>query len=313
MRLLLRVFTSLVLLGLCLATVPAAAQHKRSAPDDAHVLVLGRISDDPKSHYDQLKPLLDYVVPRMRDVGIREGRILMARDLQQMASYLRRGRVDWVTETSGNALLLSRRTGAQPILLTERRGVSHYRTIFFTRRDSGVQQLADLKGRSVAFQHPYSTSAYYVPASELLARGMQLELLLSPMDQPSPERVGYMFGRTELNVATWVAKGLVDVGVLSNLDWDNQDAMPQAFRKDLVVIADVAPVPRGLELVCPDMAPQVRARLREVLLEAAADPDAGEALRRFFGTSRFLPLDAVTKGQLRELQRRVERVRAEVE
>ena len=33
--------------------------------------------------------------------AIREGRILMARDVQQMNSYLRRGRVDWVTETPG--------------------------------------------------------------------------------------------------------------------------------------------------------------------------------------------------------------------
>ena len=61
-----------------------------AAPDP--VLVLGRISDDPKAHYEQLQPLLDYVVARMHDVGITEGRILMARDPQQMASYLRRGR-----------------------------------------------------------------------------------------------------------------------------------------------------------------------------------------------------------------------------
>ncbi|HAI46209.1 MAG TPA: metal-binding protein, partial [Stenotrophomonas sp.] len=80
-------------------TGPATA-----GPDN--VLVLGRISDNPKSHYAQLQPLLDYVVPRMRDVGITEGRILMAPDAQQMASYLRRGRVDWVTETSGTAVAL---------------------------------------------------------------------------------------------------------------------------------------------------------------------------------------------------------------
>ena len=275
--------------------------------------VLGRISDDPRSHYDQLKPLLDYVVPRMRGVGIREGRILMARDAQQMASYLRRGRVDWVTETSGNAVSLARRTGAQPILLTERGGTAQYRTIFFTRRDSGIHSLADLQGKTVAFQNPYSTSAYYVPASELLARGMRLELLLSPMDQPPPDRVGYMFGRTELNVSTWVAKGLVAAGALSNRDWDDAEAVPPAFRKELVVVADVAPVPRALEIVSPGMPASVRERLREVLLEAAEDPDAGEALRRFFRTSRFRPLDAGHRAQLRDLARRVERVRAEVE
>jgi len=70
-----------------------------AAAAERSVLVLGRLSDDPKSHYEQLKPLLDYVIPRMRDVGIVEGRILMAKDMQQMASYLRRGRGDWGTET----------------------------------------------------------------------------------------------------------------------------------------------------------------------------------------------------------------------
>jgi len=73
-----------LVLSVALPAVAAAAERS--------VLVLGRLSDDPKSHYEQLKPLLDYVIPRMRDVGIVEGRILMAKDMQQMASYLRRRR-----------------------------------------------------------------------------------------------------------------------------------------------------------------------------------------------------------------------------
>ena len=89
---------ALVLLVLALASPAGSAR-----AGDPGVLVLGRISDDPKAHYEQLKPLLDYVVPRMADVGIRQGRILMAPDPQQMASYLRRGRVDWVSETAGHA------------------------------------------------------------------------------------------------------------------------------------------------------------------------------------------------------------------
>jgi phosphonate transport system substrate-binding protein len=150
--------------------------------DDPGVLVLGRISDDPKAHYEQLKALLDYLVPRMKDVGIREGRILMAKDAQQMASYLRRGRVDWVTETAGTAMLLRQRANARLLLLTERDGASHYHSVFFVRRDSGIRSLDDLRGHSIAFQRPLSTSAYFVPAAELLRRGNTLEMLLSPTD-----------------------------------------------------------------------------------------------------------------------------------
>ena len=64
----------------CLLLAAVMSAGKAQACQDDGVLVLGRITDDPQRHYEQLRPLLDYVVPRMREVGIREGRILMARE-----------------------------------------------------------------------------------------------------------------------------------------------------------------------------------------------------------------------------------------
>ena len=290
----------------------AAAPHPAGERDDS-VLVLGRVSDDPKSHYDQLKPLLDYVVPRMASVGIRSGRILMAKDLQQMASYLRRGRVDWVNETAGNAALLERRGVAESFLVTEREGATRYHSVFFVRRDSAVRSLKDLAGRSVAFQNPYSTSAYYLPAALLLDQGMTLELLLSPMDKPSPDAVGYLFARTELNITTWVHKRLVDAGVFSNLDWSNPRRMPPSFVRDFRVVGRSDEVPRALMLARHGMDPRVEARLREVLMEASTDPDAGEVLRRFIDTSRFVPITGEDRRALDRLGDGVQRVRTEVE
>lgn len=302
------------LLCLLLALIPSArAQVPAPVDDDTSVLVLGRVSDDPKSHYDQLKPLLDYVVPRMASVGIRSGRILMAKDLQQMTSYLRRGQVDWINETAGNAGLLERRGVARSLLITEREGATRYHGVFFVRRDSPVRTLADLAGRSVAFQNPYSTSAYYLPAAKLLDEGMKLEVLLSPMDKPAPGAVGYLFARTELNITTWVHKRLVDAGVFSNLDWANPQRMPPSFAQDFRIVAVTDDVPRALMLARKGMPPHVEARLREVLMEASTDPDAGEVLRRFIGTSRFVPIGEEDKRALDRLGAGVARVRAEVE
>jgi len=298
------------LLGVLAALFPWSPAH---AVDDAHVLVLGRISDDPKTHYEQLKPLLDYVVPRMAGVGIREGRILMARDAQQMASYLRRGRVDWVTETSGTGLVLEARAGARLLLMTERDGVSRYRTVFFARRDSGLTSLDQLRGRSIAFQNISSTSAYFVPASELIERGMRLELLMSPMDKPGADTVGYVFARSELNIANWVHKRLVDAGVMSNIDWDNPQRVPPSYRSELQILHSTPEYPRAVEVVRSDLDPRVEARLREVLIQAANDPDARDALLRFFKTTRFMPIDPVSEHALKYLRKGVAQVRAEVE
>jgi phosphonate transport system substrate-binding protein len=295
--------------------LPVHAQQAGAAlPDaEASVLVLGRISDDPKSHYEQLKPLLEYVVPRMAGVGIRSGRILMARDFQQMASYMRRGRVDWVTETSGNAVLLEQRASARSLLVSERDGASRYHSVVFVRRDSVIHTLKDLTGHSVAFQSPISTSAYYLPASMLLDAGQRMELLLSPMDRPPLDSVGYLFARTELNITTWVHKRLVDAGVFSNLDWANPQRLPAAFAADFRIIAESQDVPRALVLTRAGMDPKVQARLRDVLMEASSDPDAGEPMRLFLGTSRFLPLTAEDRKALDHLATGVARVRREVE
>lgn len=303
--------------SLALAAIGAALLSSLIAPahaaGDERVLVLGRISDDPKAHYEQLKPLLDYVVPRMRDVGITEGRILMARDAQQMTSYLRRGRVDWVTETAGTGMQLQQRAGARPLLLTERGGVSRYHGVFFVRRDSGLERLSDLEGRTIAFQNTASTSAYFAPATALLDAGQRLEILLSPMDRPSADAVGYVFARSELNIAAWVHKRLVDAGVVSNLDWDDVRRMPPAFRRDFRVIHETQDFPRALEMVRGDLDPKIEARLHEVLLEAAQDPAAREALSVFFRTTRFLPVDPASQQALDDLRRGVTRVREQLE
>lgn len=295
-----------VLLSLGLMPVEGGA-----AP--SKVLVLGRISDDPKSHYQQLQPLLDYVVPRMRDVGITEGRILMARDAQQMASYLRRGRVDWATETAGTAMALGQRSGARPLLLTERNGVRSYHSIFFVRKDSPIATLRDMRGHTLALQSVLSTSAYLVPAMELLEHGVRPEILLTPGDAPAHDSVGYVFARSELNISTYVHKGVVDSGVVSSLDWGNERSVPAAFKRDFRVIHRSGKVPRALEMVRGDLDPAVRQRLQEVLLQASHDPLAAPALKKFFGTSGFYRLDADSWRTLGRLKAGLARVRMEVE
>ena len=283
------------------------------AAGDPHVLVLGCISDDPKTDYELLKPLLDYVVPRMAGVGIRAGRILMARDAQQMGSYLRRGRVDWVTASAATGMLLQARAGARPLLLTERNGVSRDHAVFFVRRDSGIASLEDLRGRSVAFQDDWSTGAWFVPATQLLQHGMSLQILVSPMDRPDAVSVGYVFARSELNVATWVHKRLVDAGTISSLEWANPQRIRPSWRNEFKVIDESPEYPVALEMVRGDFDANVRARLHQMLIEASIDPDANEALLQFSGTTRFLPIDAAADATLRRVREGIARVHAEVE
>lgn len=277
------------------------------------VLVLGRVSDDPRRHYEQLKPLLDYVVPRMRDVGIREGRILMAKDPQQMMSYLRRGKVDWVTETPGNGLLFGDRAGAKPLLMTERGGLREYRSIIFARRDSGITSLSQLRGRAIAFQSPSSTSAYLVPAMTLRAQGLPMSLMVSPLEVPDAGHVGYVFANTDTNVAAWVHKRLVQAGAFSEMDWKRLQENSDSFARDLVSLHVSEPFPRAMEVISSGLDPVVAARLKQVLLEASRDPKAQAALQQFFQTTGFFEPDARMRASLETLRRGAHDVRGALE
>lgn len=294
--------------GLVAAALPLSA----SAAEPG-VLVFGRVSDDPRSQYEPMQALLGYVVARMGDVGIREGRILMARDALLMASYLRRGRVDWVSETGAGATLLQNRAGAETLVLSERNGIRRYHTIYFARRDGAVKSIDELRGHRIAFQNRTSTSAYFIPAMELLQRRMPMEILASPADQPGPDSVGYVFARSERNIATWVHKRIVDVGAISNLDWSNPTHVPEFLRQDLVILRESEDVPRGVEVVRKDLDRKVRDRLRQVLLDMGSDPEAIAVLDRFHQSLRFFALDAADRKDLARLRTGVARVGAEIE
>ena len=280
---------------------------------EGHTLVLGRISDDPKRHHDQLEAMLDYIVPRMSDLGVRRGRVLMASDLQQMASYLRRGRVDWVTETATTGMLLAEKTGARPLVVTERDAAPTYRSVIFVRRDSGIENLQALRGHTIAFQNRNSTSAYYAPAHALLNAGLDLEILLSPRDLPAPDVVGFVFAESESNIAAWVHKRLVIAGAFSDLDWQNPRRLPPLFQRDLQVIYTSEPYPRGVEIARAGLPQAWVVRLQTLLIDAADDPQAEEHLKRFFGTNRFLPITPDLRQSLQKTAETAARVRAAIE
>ena len=133
----------------------ALAVAPRDVAGDACVLVLGCISDDPKTQLRAAQTaagLRGAADARRRH---HRGQVLMARDTQQMTSYLRRGRVDWVTETSGTGMQLQVRAGARPIAIAERGGASSNRSMFFVLRQDRQRRL---ETRGVELEVPVGDS-----------------------------------------------------------------------------------------------------------------------------------------------------------
>lgn len=259
----------------------------------AETLVIGAISENPRKQYEKLKPIVDHVASGMSDLGITGGEVVIARDVEKMQQYLEEGTVDWVTETAFTAITLERSSGARIILRKWKKGVGEYHTVFFSRADSDIGSLDDLSGKTIAFEDPGSTSAYFLPASELRHHGASLSKLKSPRQSPATGSVGFVFSGQEINSAVWVQRRIVDAGAVSNADWSKtQNEMSDGLRDQLRIFHRTDPVPRALELVRGDLPSDITERLIELLVAAPTDPEAAGALQSYDRTTRFDRIDA---------------------
>ncbi|MCU7883970.1 MAG: phosphate/phosphite/phosphonate ABC transporter substrate-binding protein [Candidatus Thiodiazotropha sp. (ex Lucinoma annulata)] len=280
----------LLTLGCSLAALQAHASSK-----DPETLVIGKISHNPKKHYQYLKPMVKYAVERMQDLGIRKGKIMMARSKEQLADMVRRGEVDWVTETPIAAAYLHEKSGAEILLRKWKKGVPEYHSVFFSLKQSNINKLEDLRGRVIALEDPASTSAFYLPVNAMLEKGLRLIKLRSIREKPPADRVGFVFAREEINIATLVDKGLADAGAFSNLDWGKEDHLPSKYRNNISIFKRTPPIIRAVEMVRQDIDPAIRERLEKILLYAGNDPHAVSVLHAYQQTKKF---DKLSRDQI---------------
>ena len=197
----------------------------------AETLVIGRVSNEPEKTYRQLKPILDYVVSKLHDVGVTDGSIVVAKDQNEMISYLKQGKVDWLQKGVFDALVFSKQAGVEIALRSWREGVPSYYAVMFSRKDSGIKSLKNLLGRKIAFQDRDSTSAFFVPSAILRKSGFELVELGSPNEKTPVGKIGYVFAGKELTITTWVHRGLADAGAYHNQNWSKSTDNPEAMKK----------------------------------------------------------------------------------
>jgi phosphonate transport system substrate-binding protein len=278
----------------------------------AETLTIGRVADDPTKYKKILKPLLDYVVSQARDVGITEGSVKMTKNINETIHLLRAQKIDWVTASIAPALIYHDKTGADILLRTWRDGGPVYRTVFVARQDSSIESLDSLKGKTIAFQDPYSTSAYFIPLAILRAAGLRVIELASPKQKFSPDEVGYLFAGNELNISTWVQRGITKVGAYNDQNWVNPQHTPDVIKKDLKIFYQHKPVPRWVEIFRKDLDPRIKARIQEILVRADEDPEAQEALKSYSNTKKFDEFKGEALQGLDEVQRMMKFVVNEV-
>ncbi|MEL7449355.1 MAG: phosphate/phosphite/phosphonate ABC transporter substrate-binding protein [Pseudomonadota bacterium] len=264
------VFATLLLMlqAGCEQSQPVTTEVQATA-SGTRVLTLGDIDpDEPATRVRRLQPLADYLARNLRDFDIGRGRVVIARNIEEMAALMESGEVDLLFDSPFPVLAVNTMSTGRPFLLRHARGDAEYWSLIVTRKDSGLRTLPDLNGTVLVFQERHSTSGYLLPASLLSARGYTLETTPRPDSSVPPDRIGCYFSGDEENTVELIRSGRAPAGVLSDPDFR---ALPAEARDQLRVIERTLSVPRQLVGVRGDLEDELQAAIGELLLGLTDD------------------------------------------
>ncbi|MEM7023732.1 MAG: phosphate/phosphite/phosphonate ABC transporter substrate-binding protein [Pseudomonadota bacterium] len=255
------------------------------------VLTIARVSQNPRKHFKALGALGAYLAPRLKTAGIRDHRVRLAKDNDQMMAWLHAGEVDLIMETPFSAITYERNASGQILMRAWKSGVPSYRTVFVARKDGEVSSLADLAGRLVAFEDAGSTSGFFVPLTTLLDRGMTVTADDGSDRNGDQNDVRYLFAGSEVNVTAWVARGRVDAGAYSDRDWHNSSKAPLNLKKDLFIFHETPEMIRSLIVVRSGLADTTKRQISELLASMHDSKEGRDTLKALYKTERFDRID----------------------
>ena len=308
------VVSALILLLACqtqATEVPSsvAAPTSEAAPSSGLTIVLGDIEpNEPGKILRRFEHLSNYLAAQLNEFGATEGRVVVARDIEEMARFIKEGRVDLYFDSAFPFLAVQELADSELILRGWKGGSPEYWSTYVALRGNGVESLEDLAGGIVAFEEPFSTSGFILPAGTLIQLGFDLAEVDGPGSAVADDVIGYFFSRDEENTIELILSGQVTGGGISDQDYE---ALPTEIPEQLVTLGRTIAVPRQLVSIRSDLDPELASELRDILIGLEQTPEGVQILTRLKKTTRFDALPLTSAVSLAQLERLIKLVSGE--
>lgn len=246
-------------------------------------LTLGFISSAPMEESRKLSPLANYLARQLQSEGIGLGNVVAAKNIEAMASLLRKSKADIYIDGFFTTMAVSRLSGSKLLLRCWKNGGSDYKSVFFTRKDSRIVILEHLGGKVIAFDEPFSSFGYFVPKVELL----KIAFTVQP-DQPGAgpargEEVRYIFSGGDTNTIYKVANGEIAAGAVA----DERYHASAKNLNSLKILHETASFPRQLISHRADLPDTLVTKIKNILLNMTGTEEGRKILREFNNTTKF--------------------------
>lgn len=164
---------------------------------------------------------------------------------------------------------------ARPINLD---GSSTYHGYLFARKNSGIKNVKDMKGKKMAFVEKATTAGYIFPIAYLKENGVtNIKTFFSEY---------YFTGSHDAAIYAVLDKK-ADIGAAKHSIYDRVRLSDPRVDKDLVILAESAKVPSNGLCVRKGLDKNLKKKLQDTLLNLDKDPE-GKVVLEKFGARKFI-------------------------
>ena len=206
-------------------------------------------------------------------------RVTVASDYAAVIEALRNRTADLAFVHPGGYVLASREAKATIVVRNLWHGKSSFTSRIFVRKDSGIKSVEELRGRTIAFVDPASSSGYIYPMVLLIQKG-----LVKNRDPKTFFKEVVFSGAHDASMRA-LLNGHVDA--IASFDLAREQYLRDpAERERLIFVAETPEIPEAGIAARPGLDPAVFARIRAALLQIRA-PEYADLLKRLYDIDGF--------------------------
>jgi phosphonate transport system substrate-binding protein len=210
-------------------------------------------------------------------------RVTVASDYAAVVEALRNKTADLAFLHPAGYVLANREAKAMIIAQDQWHGNTSYRSRIFVRKDSGIKTLEELRGKTIAFVDPTSTSGYVWPMVLLIKRG-----LVQNRDPRTFFKEAVFSGAHDAALQA-LLNGHVDA-IASFDQMREQYLKDPAERERVTWVAETDPIPEGGIAGREGLDPSVVAKVKAALLQMRG-PEYAQLLKDLYDIDGFEPVD----------------------
>jgi phosphonate transport system substrate-binding protein len=171
------------------------------------------------------------------------------------------------------------RSGGKIVPIAQREEDTKFQSVFIAKTDSGIKQLADLKGKQISFGSQSSTSGHLMP------RHFLLQAKIDP--EKDFKRVAYS-GAHDATIAS-VVSGKVEAAALDITVWKKFVGENKVDTKAVDVFYTTPPYFNYNWSVHADMPADLRAKVTKALLDLDPNTAEGKEILQLNRATRYIP------------------------